>query len=367
MIEEKKDNTENQEEGFDVSLDLEMHDYPLDSLLIREEPRSVFEVCRRIDDGMYILDPDFQRDFVWPLDKQSKLIESLLMRIPLPVFYLAESSDGKIIVIDGLQRLTTISRFLNNLFALRNQALEAENKNFSGKKFSDLSIKLKNRLEDTKLIIYILDEKVPERARLDIFERVNGGTPLSRQQMRNCMHCGPATKLLKKLANEKVFLDATGGGLNKNNMRDREVINRYFAFKLIGLNNYNGDMDDFLATVLKKMNKMDEHELSKLEGDFKNSMCICHSIWGEHAFRRLLPGQTRRSVINAALFDVLSQIFGKIRRELTEEQTETIRKKLLALFDDEEFIYAITWSTNSLKQVKTRFMKAENIFNEEIL
>ncbi|MDR3338073.1 MAG: DUF262 domain-containing protein [Treponema sp.] len=365
MIEDKGDDTENQEEGFDISPDLEMHDYPLDSLLIREDPRSVFEVCRRIDDGTYILDPDFQRDFIWPLEKQSRLIESLLMRIPLPVFYLAERSDGKVIVIDGLQRLTTLSRFLNNTFALRN--LDTENKNFSGKKFSDLSVKLKNRLEDTKLIIYILDEKVPERARLDIFERVNGGTPLSRQQMRNCMYCGPATKLLKKLAGEKVFLDATGEGLNKKNMRDREVINRFFAYKLIGTDNYNGDMDGFLASVLVKMNGMETDQLSILEAEFKRSMCICHSIWGGHTFRRYQPEQNRRSVVNAALFDVLSHFFGNYKGELTEIQKEEIRKNLFNLFDDEEFINAITWSTNSLKQVKIRFIKIENAFKGVLL
>jgi hypothetical protein len=169
------DNTKEELEGIDDSPDLEMHDYPLDNLLIRDVPRSVYEVCRRIEQEQYIMDPDFQRDFVWGLEKQSRLIESLLMRIPLPVFYLAERHDGKIIVIDGLQRLTTISRYLKNEFALR--IMDDANEFLSGKKFQDLPVKLQNRLEDTRLIMYVLDEKVPERARLDIFERVNGGTP----------------------------------------------------------------------------------------------------------------------------------------------------------------------------------------------
>jgi hypothetical protein len=102
------------------------------------------------------MDPDFQRDFIWGLEKQSCLMESLLMRIPLPVFYLAERYDGKIIVIDGLQRLTTISRYLKNEFALR--GMSSANTSLSGKKFRDLPVKLQNRLEDTRLIMYVLKE-----------------------------------------------------------------------------------------------------------------------------------------------------------------------------------------------------------------
>ncbi|KKZ13994.1 MAG: hypothetical protein TQ37_02580, partial [Candidatus Synechococcus spongiarum 15L] len=93
-------------EGLDSDLD-SWGDYPLDELLIRNEVRTIYEVIRRIDKGSYIMDPDFQRDFIWPTDKQSRLIESVIMRIPLPVFYLAEDEQGRMIVVDGLQRLST--------------------------------------------------------------------------------------------------------------------------------------------------------------------------------------------------------------------------------------------------------------------
>src|SRR5437016_4168236 len=104
-------------EGLDTD-EFELGVFPIDSLMIRTEVRSVFEIARRIDSGQYIMDPDFQRDFVWDLDRQSKLIESAILRIPLPVFYLAETRDGKNVVVDGLQRLTTFHRFLTNQFAL---------------------------------------------------------------------------------------------------------------------------------------------------------------------------------------------------------------------------------------------------------
>jgi hypothetical protein len=354
------DKTIEEPEGIDNSPDLEMHDYPLDNLLIRDVPRSVFEVFRRIEQGQYIMDPDFQRDFVWELDKQSRLIESLLMRIPLPVFYLAERDDGKIIVIDGLQRLTTISRYLRNEFSLRN--LDSSNTSFSGLKFKDLPAKLQNRLEDTRLIMYVLDEKVPERARLDIFERVNGGTQLSRQQMRNCMYCGEATKMLKTLAAEECFLHATGNSLNKKTMRDREFINRYMAFKVVGLDYYKGDMDDFLASALLKINTMTADQINELKGNFINTMGNCVSIWGKHTFRKHKPNQVPRNVINAALFDVLSFVIDLAEGTFDDARSEDVRQRLFKLFNDEEFDNAITLSTNSLLHVSIRFKKVQEAF-----
>ena len=171
-------------EGLDRDADSSWGDYPIDTVLIRNESRTVHDVLRRVEKGAFIMHPDFQRDFIWPDDKQSKLIESVLMRIPLPVFYLAEDSVGRMIVVDGLQRLSTFQRFVNDKLKLKLPTQEELN----GKRFSELSPKLQNRIEDCNLILYIIDAKVPERARLDIFERVNGGVPLTRQQMRNCLY-----------------------------------------------------------------------------------------------------------------------------------------------------------------------------------
>src|SRR2546426_743008 len=106
MIAEPQEPEGLDQEAFDLGA------FPIDSLMIRTETRSVFEIVRRIDTGQYVMDPDFQRDFVWDIGRQSKLIESAILRIPLPVFYLAETRDGRIVVVDGLQRLTTFHRYL---------------------------------------------------------------------------------------------------------------------------------------------------------------------------------------------------------------------------------------------------------------
>jgi uncharacterized protein with ParB-like and HNH nuclease domain len=105
-MDQSDESTENKEEpeGVEDPFEAGWGDYPLDAVFVRTEPRTVGDVVDRIERKRYILDPDFQRDFVWQVPKQSKLIESCIMRIPLPVFYVAEAPDGRIIVVDGLQR-----------------------------------------------------------------------------------------------------------------------------------------------------------------------------------------------------------------------------------------------------------------------
>ncbi|MYA21998.1 MAG: DUF262 domain-containing protein, partial [Gemmatimonadetes bacterium] len=106
----KTDINEEKIEGLGDAQDASWGDYPIDTMLIRNEPRTVHDILRRIEQEQFIMDPDFQRDFIWDEAKQSKLIESVVMRIPLPVFYLAEDEQGRMIVVDGLQRLSTFHR-----------------------------------------------------------------------------------------------------------------------------------------------------------------------------------------------------------------------------------------------------------------
>lgn len=241
-------------------------DYPIDTLLIRPESRTVGEVLRRIEQGRFIMNPEFQRDFIWKEDKQSKLIESVLMRIPLPVLYLAEDEQGRMIVVDGLQRLSTFRRFVNNELQLQLKDRPELHK----KSFNDLSPKLQNRIEDCQLSLYIIDAKVHERARLDIFDRVNSGVPLTPQQMRNSLYTGEATRFLKNESRTEVFLRATGGSLRTSTMRDREFVNRFCAFQIFDIDEYK-DMDKFLAESLRKMNKEPEL-LSTLSSQFRTTL-----------------------------------------------------------------------------------------------
>ncbi len=359
-------------EGLDTSESIGWGDYPLDSVFVRNEQRTVHEVVKRIKAKRFILNPDFQRDFVWSVKKQSRLIESCLMRIPLPVFYVAEAEDGRIIVVDGLQRLTTFIRYLDDEFGLSKlgdgkEEAPRDNPLF-GKKFSALPVNLQERVEDTQLTLYILDSKAPQRAKLDIFERVNSGEPLARQQMRNCLFSGPSTIWLRKAAESKAFLTATGGGLDKKTMRDREAINRFCAFRLLDISQYKSDMDDFLAKCLEKMNEKNEKELESLTHAFCKSMESNYLLFKRHTFRKSLTKEQTdtRSVINMALFDVCSVIFSETDPLSVANKTEKFRNVIISLLHEDRFVRSITYATSSLEQVITRFEMMEKAIREVV-
>lgn len=331
-------------------------DYPIDTLLIRNETRTVHDVLRRIERGAFVMDPDFQRDFIWDADKQSRLIESVVMRIPLPVFYLAEDDRERLVVVDGLQRLTTFQRFVNGELQLRLK----DQPELNGSKFGDLSAKLQNRVEDCNLILYVIDAKVPEQARLDIFERVNGGVPLSRQQMRNCLHMGEATRFLKAESRTDSFLRATGGSLKASTMRDREFVNRFCAFQMLDLGTYR-DMDVFLADGLRMMNNNPKH-LIELSSQFRVSLENNYLLFGKHAFRKHELCQDRRGVLNASLWDVMSTGLSRYSSGVIERNAEALLDAFYDLLAKEKFVDAITRGPNSPNQVKRRFAMADEMF-----
>lgn len=335
-------------------------DYPIDDVLVRKESRTIHDIFRRIEKGGYIMNPEFQRDFIWDDEKQSKLIESVVMRIPLPVFYLAENRDGKMVVVDGVQRLSTFHRFINDQLKLKLPKRE----NLNGLRFSELPARFQNRIDDCNLTIYSIDYKVPERARLDIFERVNSGVPLTRQQMRNCLFSGVSTQFLKNESETEIFLKATGRSLNSKSMRDREFVNRFCAFQLLGVDGYRGDMDEFLAQCLREMNRMDKDNLSNLSEKFRQSLENNLLLFENHAFRRYVRGQEKRSALNASFWDVMSTGLTCYERETIEGKREELRDTIFDLLKNKDFVEAITYGPNDTKKVKKRFKMCRNALRE---
>jgi hypothetical protein len=342
--------------------------YPLDTLLIRSEPRVIADVLRRIEKDAIKLDPDFERDFVWDDARQSRLIESVLMRIPLPVFYLAENRDGNLIVVDGLQRLTTFRRFRTEALVLDIES----SRELHGKKFSDLPPKLQDRFEDGPLTFYLIDPKVPDRVRLDIFERVNSGVPLTRQQMRNALYNGRATQLVREMANSTAFVTATGGALtsdrHKRDMKDREAVNRFLGYFYLGWRQYGpagmGDFDDFLGATLRALNE-DPHEAIRCKKAFLHSMAANVRIFSKHAFRKSTTKDPRRSALNLALFDVFSVGLARYdAKRLTVELESSIRSAFHKLLRREEFSNAISYATARVENVHTRFRLVDDMLTK---
>ena len=201
--------------------------YEVENIRVAQKMITVFQIEHWIAQNNLDLSPEYQRNIVWDDERKSSLIESLLLRIPIPAFYLDENKQGNKSVIDGMQRLSAIHSFLNNEFCLKKmQYLSHLDKKF----FRDLDIKFRARIEDTELAVNILDEKCPQMVKFDVFRRVNtGGLPLNFQEIRNIMALPKVRKLLKKMAECEEFLLATKGRVKDIRMGAQELCLRYLT------------------------------------------------------------------------------------------------------------------------------------------
>lgn len=332
-------------------------EYPLDRMLIRNETASIHQAIHRIRSGRYVMDPDFRHDFPWDDTRQSKLIESVLLRIPVPFFYFAEDRDGRVVVVDGMQRLSAFRRFLDNELRLR----LPDRPELDRLRFDDLPQRFQNRFGDCLLVFQVIAFGTPEPARLEVLERVNSGAALTRQQMRNSLYQGAGTRFLRDHAASALFLEATGGSLSPRTMRDREFVNRFCAFRLLGPDRYAGVMDSFLATALVEMNGLDPIKLSCLGRSLVRALRNNRLLFGPNAFRAPLPERKGRGPLNAALWEVLTTGLSEYSESEVRARADALRDGLISLLRDEGFRHSITRSTNSGEQVRRRFTDAHGV------
>jgi hypothetical protein len=339
--------------------------YPYDptkaDIDIREDPQTVFELLRKYDNKKLIIDPDFQRNVVWNLEQKSKFIESVILNFPLPPWYVNQTVEGKYIIVDGLQRTTTLHEFVNDEFKLN--GLEALTR-LNGYNFSDLKElpgDYQTKIEDKKLNIYIIKPSVSVKVVYDIFNRINtGGTKLERQEVRNCIFSGKSTKLLKDLSEQEYFKRAIDNGVSPKRMKDREVILRYLSFKLFDYETeYQGDLSDFVERAMKKINLMSDEEIEFLKKDFERVMNATFDFFGHNNFR--LPSGQNRGRINIAIFESVSYFFSINSDDFLKKNKEAIQINFENLLRNQEYFDAIRYSTSSKAKVITRFKLAQEI------
>jgi hypothetical protein len=334
--------------------------YSLDEVSIRDDLRTAEDVVRRVEDGRLILDPEFQRGFVWSGDKQSRLIESILARVPLPAFYVAEGSTGRLIAVDGGQRLTTIVRFIADALELS----LPDRSELHGRRFTAIAPRFQNRVLDCPLRFHIIEYSAPERARFDILARVKGGELLTRQQMRNAIYSGPATAFLKEESTTDAFLAATGGALDSLKMQAQALVNRFCSFSLFPLEEYQGDMDEWLARGLKWLNAAAEAEIAELRASLRLTLRNNHTVFSEHAFRQQSQSRPGQSQLNAALFDVMSTGLARYDEHTAAVHAAQLRQALALRMDGPDFNRSLCSPVDSANAVGERFELAAQMFNE---
>jgi hypothetical protein len=363
------------EEEDSSSDDTIKNPYDVVKLKMETKSPSIFQVLRKIEKKEIDLNPDFQRAFVWDLTRQSRLIESILIRIPLPAFYIDATNATYWNVVDGLQRLTTIDRYC------RQQAFELSGLQFltelEGKKFEELPKQYKVLIEDdTELLFYNLMPGTPVLAKFTIFSRVNtGGMQLTPQEIRHALSQGKSTKLLGSLAKSNDFKIATEGVVECLRMSDRELILRALAFMHLGVNAYRefNELDKFLLHAMEKINALSSSELKEMEQEFIKSLRKVRTIFGRYAFRKFTQRHGRRSPLNKALFEVWVVCVKRYKQDELERNKEKIIDAFINLLSPSDnhpftsinyFSRSISSSTSNWSAVSMRFSSIENLLKE---
>lgn len=316
------------------------------------------------------LSPDFQRATdVWDSKEKSRLIESILLGLPLPSFYFNEDEGGNTrSVIDGVQRLCAIRDFVlgkeenGERTYLKLEGLQFL-KQYEGLTFADLTRPDVRRIHSMKITTNTLGYETPSEVKLIIFQRVNSaGIPLTQQEMRHAINQGIPADFIRELSENPSFLRATANKIKTKRMLDRDFINRYIAF-YCAFDDYDGNLDNFMNEQMKAIKLYSEEKKKEIVETFEKAMDTCHAIFGEKAFRKINKNGDY-SKISKSLFDSLGVCIAWLsdeeRLEL-EHRKEDVRASLANLFKDDEFGNRLSNGTGQIKNVKYRFNKIQEM------
>lgn len=315
------------------------------------------------------LSPAFQRKGdLWDDKKQSQLIESLLIKFPLPAFYFDGSDNNKWLVVDGLQRLSALRNFVI-LKKLKLVGLEFLNK-LEGSTFDDLPRNLQRQIEEAQITAYIINAGTPEEVKFNIFKRINtGGLILNSQEIRHALNQGIPAKFVEELANSTDFQEATGR-INPDRMLDREFITRFLAFRIKPVSEYKPDLDTYMNQKMGELKLLSEDERTEIKNSFISSMKLAKEIFGDWAFRKVFDLNERRRPINKALFEVwsveLSRLSEEDRIKLRTRGKEMFNNFIELMNSDEVFVASITSATGDKTRVGYRYSKIEAIIKNTL-
>ena len=322
---------------------------------------------RRLRNNEIDMKTFFQRDSdLWGHDKQSRLIESILINLPLPAFYFDGSDDNCWLVVDGLQRLSAFKNFVVDK-NLKLQSLEYLT-DFNGRDFDSLPRELQRRIEEHEVTVYIINPGTPDDVKFNLFRRINtGGLVLSAQEIRNALNQGIPVAFINELAS---LMEFKRYKIKTRRMNDRDFVTRFAAFYMQPYSEYRPDLESFLNDAMKKIRQMPETDRKKMKGDFIKALDAAWEIFADDAFRkRYSPAEGRRP-INKSLFEVWTVTLARLDDDelaLLCKRKNTIKRKFVDLLNaDKAFERAITSGTGEKTRVAKRFQEIEKIVEQTI-
>lgn len=357
-IEESDDSVHLMEKPFDpTKINIETKTPSLDTLINRIQSKSV-----AMNTEEY-----FQRkDDLWDVVKQSRLIESILIRFPLPAFFFDATKDSHWLIVDGLQRLSSIRNFCVNK-TLKLTKLEFLSQ-LEGLGWDDLQEDLQRLIKETQVVIYKIMPGTPTDVKFNIFKRINtGGLILEPQEIRHALFQGTPAIFISQLAKNKAFIKATGGRIKTHRMLDRDFANRFLAFYIFGSEDYQPDLDTFMSRAMAILNNLNPDQLDKIKNDFTKAMDLAFAIFKDEAFRKVKGFHQRKPPINKALFDAIAAQFARISdsdRKVLLKNGMKFKKALKdKLANDEKFFNSVTSSTGDKGKVQYRHGEILNLIH----
>jgi hypothetical protein len=349
------------EKPFDpTKINIETKTPSLDTLIKRIERAEI-----QMDTTTY-----FQRqDDLWDVVKQSRLIESILIRFPLPAFFFDASDDNCWLVVDGLQRLSSIRNFCVT------QTLKLTKLEFltqlNGKGWKDLSGDLRRIIEEAQVVIYKIMPGTPTDVKFNIFKRINtGGLVLEPQEIRHALFQGKPAVFIAELGRNEAFLQATNWRIKTHRMLDRDFANRFLAFYLFGYETYTPDLDTFMSKAMASIYKMSQKELDKITYDYAEAMRAAYTIFGEETFRKIYTDYKRLPPINKALFDAIATQFALItpeERTVLVAKGDEFKEALYNLLNEDEYFFtSVTTSTGDRNRVYHRHNEIKNLIVQTV-
>ena len=312
-------------------------------------------VKRLSNDVIFV--PPFQRSYVWSLNQASRFVESLLLGLPVPgVFLSKENSTGKMLVIDGQQRLKTLQFFYEGLFRGREFELKGVQDRFEGKTYKKLEEADRLRLDDSIIHATIVRQDEPsddESSIYHVFERLNtGGTQLQPQEIRACIYHGKFNNLLLDLS--KIHSWQTIYGSPSNRLKDRELILRFFAL-YFDFDNYKRPMKEFLNEYMGKNRNLNFQDKDTLKSIFIPTIDLIAKALEKKAFRP-------ERAINAAVYDAVMVGVARRLKQNPISDIEGFINKYNELLNNGDFMSACRTATSDEANVKERIRIATDYF-----
>lgn len=327
-------------------------DYPIDSLIKRISNGDIlvptFEHEDKLDDQ---LDP-FQREYVWPRVKADRFIESLLLGLPVPGIFLVKEESGRLLVLDGHQRLYTLQCFYNGVIDKKEYRLSGIQNRFVDKAYKDLDVEDRRRLDDSIIHATIVKQEEPSEdwsSIYNIFERLNtGGVSLQPQEIRMALYHGAYASFLRELNTDAKWRLLIGSPSKR--LKDIELILRFFAL-LFRHDQYASPMKDFLNRFMASNKSLISPGKQELLEIFCETTSLIYDSIGAIAFRP-------ERAVNAALVDALMTAVATAIRDGSKPSPTGLNKAREVLLADPDFVDAITTGTSQKPKVDLRISRA---------